>query len=296
MEKVNAMYAKPWCSIGEVFHSYLLIWGLMFSVFMGALGFLIGLYLKTRREYIDKLNENYDKLKTLDETKDSLTHFIIHDLSTPLAVLISHLQLLGESLQNIVSEEQRGSLTSAFKASQEMKNMISNILDVSKIEEGKFKINFAGIDLNVLLMQVIDSMKILTHQQEKKISVNISSDIPKLLADGDILKRVISNLIWNSMKFTPQRSTIEIAAPYKKDTKMVEISVKDHGRGIPKEFCGSVFDKFTQIENNKMIDMTSKGLGLYFCKLAVEAHGGKIWVESKPGKGSIFYFTIPTQG
>lgn len=293
MEKVNAMYAKPWCSIGEVFHSYLLIWGLMFSVFMGALGFLIGLYLKARRKYADMLNESYEKLKTLEQMKSSLTHLIIHDLSTPLAVLTGHLDLLKENSRNIISEDQRSSFDSAFRASQEIKNMISNLLDISKMEEGKIGLKFGRINIYVLLKEIADSMKILAQKDEKVIYTQIDPDIPTLQADREILKRIILNLLWNALKFSPPKSDIEIVAHYKKENKTVEIGIKDHGRGIPKKFQELIFKKFTQIISDEVIDRTGKGLGLYFCKLAVEAHGGNIQVESEPGKGSTFYFIIP---
>jgi len=235
------------------------------------------------------------ELKQLEKMKDSLTQMIVHDLNNPLMILSGNIELLEMDLQDILSDHQKERLHSTLNKSHEAIDMISNLLDISKMEEGKLKLKYEEIDLNALIKEVVDSMDILARQDEKKLSSKIAPDIPRLLADRELLKRIISNLIGNALKFTPSRYSIETEADYNKEDKEVILSIRDHGQGIPEEYQGRIFDKFAQVEPNQSKGRTGKGLGLTFCKMAIEAHGGKIWVKSKFGEGSTFYFTIPVK-
>lgn len=238
-------------------------------------------------KFVTKQLEQYERIK------DSLTHMIVHDLNNLLTILAWDLQLLKKTSQDILSNDQKGQLQFALDKNQEIKNMISNILDISKMEDGRLKLRYEEINLDTLVKEIVDSMNILAQQEEKKLSKKIDSDIPTIFADRDILKRIISNLVGNALKFTLPKSKIEIIAEYHKKNRDVVVSVRDHGRGIPKRYQNQIFDKFAQVEIAQLKGKTGKGLGLTFCKMAVEAHGGKIWVKSEVGKGSTFYFTIP---
>lgn len=293
--RVHAMYSNPWASLLEVFKSYLFIWALIFTIFAGIIGYLLGIYLKAKREYLDKLNESYKKLDVLEKLKDSLTHMIVHDLNNPLMILSGNLQLLEMDLRNTLSEDEKNYIRNALGTSQEMREMISNLLDISRMEEGKLKLNYEGVDTEVIIKEIADSMDILAKEGEKKIIVKVAANMPNIYADKNILKRIISNLIGNALKFTPTGADIEVAANYNLKENNVIISVTDYGEGIPKEYLGRIFDKFVQVETKEVRGKGGKGLGLTFCKMAVEAHGGRIWVESELGKGSTFYFTIPTK-
>jgi len=131
-----------------------------------------------------------------------------------------------------------------------------------------------------------------------RIGRSLSPDLPPVQVDRDLFTRVLINLLGNALKFTPADGSITVGArleaPSDPDRNPVVVFfVKDTGEGIPKEDLGKIFDKFAQAESRKAGRKNSTGLGLTFCKLAVEAHGGRIWAESEPGKGSTFYFTIP---
>jgi signal transduction histidine kinase len=294
-EKVQAMYANPLASIMEVFKPYLIVWGLIFAIFCGIVGYIIGLYIKVKREYTDKLNESYKKLQVLEQLKNSLTHMIVHDLNTPLMVLSGNLQLFEMDLRNSLSDDQYNYIRNALGASQEMKEMISNLLDISRMEEDKLKLNYEGVDTEAVIKEIADSMDILAKEGNKKIIVKVAANMPNIYADKNILKRIISNLIGNALKFAPNGSGIEVAANYDLKENNDIMSVTDHGIGISKEYLDRIFDKFVQVETKEVQRKGGKGLGLTFCKMAVEAHGGRIWVESELGKGSTFYFTIPTK-
>jgi signal transduction histidine kinase len=250
--------------------------------------------INTRNLYEEFLKA-YVELKALENAKDSLTQMIVHDLNNPLAVISGNVQLLETQLGDNCPENQKNCLYSTLYCIQEMKNMISNLLDIGKMEEKKMNLKYEEIDLRDVFKETIDSMKILAQQERKTISVFIPAGLADLRADKEVLKRVISNLIGNALKFTPSGSNIEVAASYEKDAGEFVISVKDHGQGIPKEYLRRVFEKFVQVDSVKVKQKTGKGLGLTFCKMAVEAHGGRIWVESELGKGSTFYFTLPAK-
>ncbi len=251
--------------------------------------------VKTKiRNSFEEIQKAYVDLKTLEKTKDSLTQMIVHDLNNPLMVISGNIQLLGIELRNILSGDQKKVWHTMLYVVKEMGDMISNLLDISKMEEGKINLRYEEINLDVILKEITDVMGILAQQEEKGISVRTSPEPVSLYADRGILKRVISNLIGNALKFAPSGSTVEITARYNKDAKEVMISVKDQGQGIPKEYLQRVFEKFVQVESAQIKEKTGKGLGLTFCKMAVEAHKGRIWVESELGKGSTFYLTLPT--
>ena len=128
--------------------------------------------------------------------------------------------------------------------------------------------------------------------KKKALSFDVSPGL-SVWADRTILKRIVSNLFGNALKFAFSGSTISVSGRYDDNSRGLMVSVKDRGAGISKEYLSRVFDKFVQVESAQEKGRTGKGLGLTFCKMAVEAHGGKIWVESQVGEGSIFYFVLP---
>ena len=140
--------------------------------------------------------------------------------------------------------------------------------------------------------QVIGQMKITAFKENKVLSLEISENMPLVSADKEIMKRVIANLVYNSLKFTPPKGSVLLKISYKPEDKNIYIQVKDTGHGIPKEYLEKVFDKFVQVETQNI--RTGRGLGLTFCKLMVEAHGGKIRAESEGlDKGATFTIVLP---
>lgn len=237
--------------------------------------------------------EDITGFRRLEKMKDLLMQMIIHDLSNPLSAISLNVQHLGMQLQSALSAKLKKSFYLTLYSVQEMKNMISNLLDISKMEEGEFALRCEEVQFDATVKEITEAMKILAQLDEKVISVRTPPALPSLHADRDILKRVISNLIGNALKFSPSGSTIEISAWHDKDSKEVVVSVKDQGKGIRKENLQRIFEKFVQVDSAGRRERVGKGLGLTFSKMAVEAHGGRIWVESEIDKGNIFYFTLP---
>ena len=237
--------------------------------------------------------EDITERKKLEKMKDSLTHIIMHDLNNLLFAITGHLQLLKMDLEKSLSDEHRDSIRIVLRSSHEMKDMIANLLDISKMEEGKLLLDCKKIDLKSVINEIMESHNIIARQHKKKIITRISSNVQRISADKNILKRIISNLINNALKSTPEESEIKVNVKYNHNEKNILISITDHGPSIQKKYQEHIFDKFAQIQDNTVRGFGVKGLGLTFCKMAVEAHGGKIWVESKKHQGSTFYFTLP---
>ncbi|MFH0827932.1 MAG: ATP-binding protein, partial [Candidatus Omnitrophota bacterium] len=239
----------------------------------------------------DKLEESYEKLKQLESLKDSLTHMIIHDLNNPLVGIMGNLQLLQMEIGKALGDAQRNSLEAALLSSEDMKRMIENLLDINKMEESKIKLRREDFKLDEAAREVVEQMRPLALWENKSILLEDSGQLPEISADKELVKRVIANLINNALKHIPQKGAIRVKVVFKSDERVFYLRVEDNGEGIPKEYLEKVFDKFAQVEDK--MAKAGRGLGLTFCKLAVEAHGGKIWVESEPGKGSVFTFTLP---
>ncbi len=290
------IYVTPWSSIAEAFHPDFLLWGLMFALFSGALGFFAGLYLKAKRKYVHKLNQNYRHLQHLERLKDTLTQMAVHDLSNPLTALDGSIHFLKTDPLCSVSDDQKDILKSASAGVQQMRMLISNILDVTKMEEDRLDLNLREVDPEKLIDGALDSLKIMAELNRKEIGKKISPGLPQVVADEQILSRIITNLVMNAFKYSSDGSKVEVGARLDESNNKVVISVSDNGYGIPKEHKDRIFNKFVQLKDKQDKSRRGYGLGLTFCKMAVEAQGGKIWVESELGKGSTFYFTVPIKG
>lgn len=239
----------------------------------------------------DELEDKYNQLKKLEEMKDSLTHMIVHDLNNPLSVISGRLQLLQMEAEGTFSQGQKRNVEEALLATQALKMMIGTLLDINKMEVGRLQLNYENFNLGDIVKEVVDQMNVIAEPDEKILSFDVLADIPAVSADKELIKRVIANLVNNAIKFTPPKGSIQIKVFYDSSNNSFYTTVKDTGSGIPEEYLGRIFDKFVQVESKEV--KTGRGLGLTFCKMAVEAHGGKIWVESEPNKGSIFIFTLP---
>jgi two-component system sensor histidine kinase KdpD len=246
-------------------------------------------------ELHEELKQKNDELIQLQRMKEDLTSMIVHDLKGPLGEIMSNLDLLNY-IQNL-SAEDKEVLDTAIQGCENLLGMVMNLLDISKMEEGRMKLNRDQFQIGELIRSKIERMKVVALQKELKMTVSLpDGDIP-ITADKEIIERIIANLVNNAISYSFQGREIETKA--ERDNDFVKISVRDEGKGIPKDFIDKVFEKFSQKTEDGVRRRSSTGLGLTFCKMAVETHGGKIWVESEEGKGSAFFFTLPvnkTQG
>ena len=239
----------------------------------------------------EQLQQNYKRLQELEKLRDDLTHMIIHDLRTPLTSIMMGMQTL--EVVGEMSEDQREIMNIALSGGETLLGMINDLLDIVKMESGSLKLDYATLDIPKLVASSVDQVASLF--KEKKVMLDQHIDVDPVVAHGDEnkLRRTLVNLLGNAIKFTPSGGTVTIGVQFDAAKQFLRFSVSDTGEGIPAEWQTRIFEKFGQVESRKHGHKASTGLGLTFCKLAVEAHGGNIGVESELGKGSTFYFTIP---
>lgn len=243
------------------------------------------------KRLFDQLGESYRRLRDLEALRDNLTHMIVHDLKNPLTGIKASLQLmqLRMRLQNKLDPDNIENLDLAFKLTNTLAAMIESLLDISKLEAGKMSLNLRPGDLRAVVQEALQALG--STEERERVILDESSEAVGASFDRDLILRVIANLVGNAIKFTPQQGKIRIMV--KREEDQAQVAVTDTGPGIPSEYHEKIFEKFGQVEAAQGGQKRSTGLGLTFCKLAVEAHGGKIMVESRVGEGSTFRFWLP---
>lgn len=223
--------------------------------------------------------------------KDFLTHTIVHDLKNPLASITVAGQLLEEGLDRRLKLEERDTLRVLNSLAREMNGMIANILEINRMEDGRLPLKLEPQRPEKLLREAAAAVRMAGEPERKRVRVRGGAALPELRCDRDLLRRVLENLFVNAIKFAPAGTEIEAGAAAAGSG--AEFYVKNRGAAIPAEYHDKIFEKFFQLDDPAPRKWGGKGLGLAFCKLAVEAHGGRIWVESGPGPGAVFRFYIP---
>ena len=246
-------------------------------------------HLELRRQKI-QLQENLLKLQKLETLRDSLTQMIVHDMRSPLMSLDGYLDLLQMFDQEGLSAKAKEYVAHARINATRVIGMADEMLTVSKLEEGKIILKPAACELAEMIRELVANHEIARCRQ--LLQFHLPAGIFNVLADRELIGRVLQNLLDNAIKFSPEAGIIKITILGQ--AQQVRVEVADQGPGIPRSKHALVFEKFGQLERKS--GRSGVGLGLAFCKLAVEAHGGSIGVESETGKGSTFWFTLPRNG
>ncbi|MBL8094576.1 MAG: HAMP domain-containing histidine kinase [Anaerolineales bacterium] len=257
-------------------------------------------------ERTGELERAYADLVAAESQRNDLTHMIVHDLRNPLTAIAANLELMVRGIgHEVVGGEAhpqkavalQAAMTTrlvgrALGASQRMMGMIDDLLHINKFEAGEFQLNLEPLPLAELMHEKVDLLRAQAEREGKALNVAAAPDLPLTLADGMLIGRVLENLLSNALKFTPVGGTIDLNAEKRGDKILVW--VRDDGEGVPPEDRARIFEKHYQVRNDDgQPRRTGAGLGLTFCRLAVEAHGGKIGVEGPPDGGSVFFFTLP---
>lgn len=225
-----------------------------------------------------------------EKLKNDLTHMIVHDLKNPLTSIRGGAYLL----KSVAAQDARAAqaVDLVQRNCDRMMSMIMNLLDIERLETGKLQLVRAELPLQDFLATTIETQRLAAGEREIALEVPPELTETRISADANLLERVLTNLLSNAIKHTRPEGRIRVTAEREDDAR-IAISVVDNGNGIPKEYHEKIFQKFGQAELRREGQKTDTGLGLTFCKLAVEAHGGKITVDSEPGKGSAFRITLP---
>ena len=256
------------------------------------------------------------KERELERIKEGLTHMLIHDFKNPLHVV-------GIVLERLQDKENKKGISDkllrmAYESCGELDSMIANLLEIAKMEK-ELELNRESFSFSDMLSETVEKAMVPAARGQR-ISAEIQSGMPEIFADRYILSRLLGNLMGNAIKFTPDGGEITVSCSIENmeqadrvgvktngstvasihgntvaliPSMVFKIMVSDTGPGIPKQFHELVFDKYWQAKDDKTNARRGVGLGLAFCKMAVETHGGRIWVESEVGEGSKFVFTIP---
>jgi two-component system sensor histidine kinase/response regulator len=239
-----------------------------------------------------QLQENYDQLGKLEDLRDNLTHMVVHDMRSPLMGITGNLEILEMDAGAKLNNDELEILKDVKNSGLILAGMVNSLLDISRLEQGKMPLDVTESDIDVLIQKALDSLGSLTSQISLLYQKQAMTTIVN--CDADLVMRIIANLVGNAIKFTPEGRTVTVSV--ERNVAGTRICVTDEGSGIPREYHEKIFEKFGQVEARQQGKMHSTGLGLTFCKLAVEAHGGKIGVESEIEKGSTFWFTLPRLG
>lgn len=239
------------------------------------------------REHYELVRRQRDDLMRLQLQKERLTAFVVHDLKNPVNSLDLHAQLL---LRNRgLDDRARESAQRIRDEVRSLLRLLLNLLDISKSEEGRLVPQRHEIDLEALFAEIVEAHHVKA--QDAGVVLRRTVEVRSIAADVDLLRRVLENLLDNALRHAPEQSEVRVTvAP---SDGAVEIRIADAGAGVPPELREKIFERFIQVENSeRVVTRTGRGLGLTFCKLAIEAHGGSIWIE-EANPGAVFCVRLP---
>ncbi len=239
---------------------------------------------RQRRE----LQAGYEKLRRSEQMRDELVHMIVHDLRSPLTAVLANLELLREDADKL-PEPSREDVERSLHVARQMMRLINGVLDVSKMEADKMTLQRSECDVVGLIGGTLSDFKGLVGTRAL-VFEHPDEPLPAVV-DEQVLTRIVQNLLANALRVTPAQGEIRVAVAAQDSHILVRVN--DNGPGIAPELRERIFDKFAQAEDRRARKTHTTGLGLTFCKLAVQAHGGQIGVDSELGQGASFWFTLP---
>ncbi len=243
-------------------------------------------------QQVSRLQGEKEQLLDLQRLRQETSDLIVHDLRNPLGVISGVLNMLDMLLPEDVVQDNRELLELASSACERMRRLVDSLLDVARFESGEMSLALADVSIGALLMENARRESVLAARRGITLDVVLADDLPTLTADVEKLDRVLANLLDNALKYSPDGGRITLAADA--GPEAVVVRVIDEGPGIPADQRERIFERFAQVTGTDRPRRPGFGLGLTFCKLAVEAHGGRIWVEPGPGeRGSCFAFALP---
>ncbi len=233
----------------------------------------------------------FEHAKTLDRLKSEFVAVVSHEIRTPLTSVKGAIELLGDNRYFPNNEQQAKLLNIAHANAERLLVLINDILDFSKLESASLPMTLERQRLEPVVQQAAHNLRTLIEEREIQLVLNLSYDLPDLILDSHRIVQVLTNLLSNAIKFSPPSGTIEVTAEAVEGG--ARVSVRDYGEGIAASDLPKLFRKFSQIDGGSTRKVGGTGLGLVICKGIIEQHGGQIGVESTPGEGSTFFFTLP---
>jgi signal transduction histidine kinase len=239
---------------------------------------------------VSDLQDEKQRLEEIQRLRQETTELIIHDLRNPLSNIVVTFKLLSLMLPEEVLQANREIIEVAQKSAERMQRLVETLLEVSRLDAGEAEFIFNPIDLGAMIKDVVHGVSVID-RKGVDLGVEMPADLHKVQADRDKIERVLMNLMDNALKYTPENGCIVWKVENRGE--MVQVSIADTGPGVPPEDRERIFGRFSQAAGEKP-HRRGFGLGLAYCRLTVEHHGGRIWVEDgEGGQGSRFVFTLP---
>ena len=239
-----------------------------------------------------ELAEKNDSLMGMDRFKEDLTNLIIHDMKNPLFVIQGNLQMMSMSMDNVPPEILKKYTQRIERSSQQLLRMVVNLLDISRIEDGTINLKNDHANINNIIEEIIKRIKDYPENQNKQIFIELDEQLPDLIIDKSVMERVFENLINFSITNLVDEGKV-IFSTVMADNKKVQFITHDSGTQIPKNYHDKIFEKFSQAEIKNSGYRVDRALGLTFCKMAVEAHKGNMWLDLENKIGNKFIIELP---
>ncbi len=242
------------------------------------------------------LQQTHQDLLRRNEEIQRFYHTLSHELKTPLTSAREFVSLVNDGLAGQVNPTQKEYLGIALDSCDQMRVCLNDLLDATRLDTGKLRIDVAPVSLGSLVQRLATTFSPAAAENKVRLVCEVEPDLPEVPCDANRITQVVGNLITNAIKFSPAKSTIQLhvaTAPAEPD--FVQVSVRDHGRGIEADRRDQIFDRLYQVQDGDAAAGKGIGLGLYICREIVQLHGGRIWVESESGRGSTFRFVLPKQ-
>jgi signal transduction histidine kinase len=273
---------------------------------LGALGKIVSTRLRAADEartsivhaesrlarHVQRLSTEKEYLAELERLRQETTDLIVHDIRSPLNCIEASLELLQMILPEDVLASCAKIIDLALGSCKDVLNLVDSLLEVARMKSDELVLDLQSISLMPLITETVNRLRLLAEQYKITLELDAPAELPTIQGDGNKLERVLDNLLDNALKYTPEGGVITLAV--RPANAQVEVRVTDTGPGIPPEYRERIFERFTRVPGYEG-RRRGLGWGLAFCRSVIEAHGGRIWLESEIGQGSTFAFTIPVE-
>jgi signal transduction histidine kinase len=239
----------------------------------------------------------YEALRQTNNAKSEFVSLVSHELRTPMTSIRGYADMLAKERTGALNTQQQAFVETIQRNADRMHILVSDLLDISRIETGKLEINIESTEIRQSVDRALETVTEMIHERNHKLAVDVQRSLPDALVDPDRLTQVFINLLSNAAKYTPEQGQIKVGVSYsEKDPDFIRCEVSDNGIGICTEDQVKLFTKFYRVDSPEVHEQPGTGLGLAITKNLIELQGGRIWLRSRPGEGSTFYFTVPVAG